>query len=288
VNLPTLRRLPPPWVALTLAALTAAACHRASPAERAAGPILEKNAAARGGLSAWRAVKSMSLSGKLEAGTPRDPVKLARSFQRTSAQAKAEPRLAAVRSAAAEEKSVQLPFTLDLERPRKARLEVEFRGQTAVQVYDGEKGWKLRPFLGRHEVEPFSAEELRVAAQQTDLDGLLLDHEAKGYRVALDGTEPVDGRDAYKLALTARDGHVRHAWVDAETYLEVRVEGTRRVDGKLRSVWTRLGDYRRVDGVMVPHLLETAVEGLRGSERIQVERVALNPKLDDRRFAKPQ
>ena len=57
-----------------------AGCHRAR-AERAAAAIAEKNAAARGGLEAWRAVKSMSMSGNLDAGTPRDPVKLAMSYR---------------------------------------------------------------------------------------------------------------------------------------------------------------------------------------------------------------
>jgi hypothetical protein len=273
--------------AALLALALAAACHRATPAEKAAEPILERNAAARGGLAAWRAVKTMSMSGELEAGVPRDPVKLARAYRRTSAQAKAEARVAAAQGSAAAE-PVQLPFLLELERPHRTRLEVQFRGQTAVQVYDGTKGWKLRPFLGRHEVEPFRPDELKAAAQQSQLDGILLDRDPEGSRVALEGMEPVEGHEAYRLAVTTRDGEVRHVWVDAESYLEVRVDATRRVDGKPRTVWTRLGDYRRVDGLMVPHLLETSVEGIRGAEKITVAHVTLNPSLPASRFARPE
>jgi hypothetical protein len=279
---PTLR-----WAAVLAAGLAAAGCHRATPAERSAEPILEKNASARGGLAAWKAVRSMSMAGRLDAGVPRDPVKLAQSYQRTSAAAKAEVRRALARHEADAEKPVQLPFVLEMERPRKTHLAIEFQGKTAVQVYDGEKGWKLRPFLGRHEVEPFTAEELRIAAQQSDLDGVLLDSEAKGSRVALLASEPVEGRDAYKLEVTSRDGQVRHVWVDAQTYLEVKIDGTRKIDGKLRPVWTALRDYRAEGGLMVPHLLETTVEGMRGAERIVVDRVALNPKLDGARFSRP-
>ena len=36
------------------------------------------------------------------------------------------------------------------------------------------------------------------------------------------------------------------------------------------------------------YLLETTVDGVKGSEKIVVERVVLNPKLEDGRFAKPQ
>ena len=57
----------------------------------------------------------------------------------------------------------QLPFVLEKKRPRKTRVELAFKNDTAVQVYDGVNGWKLRPYLGRKTVEPYSAEELKAA-----------------------------------------------------------------------------------------------------------------------------
>ncbi|BDG02336.1 LolA-like protein [Anaeromyxobacter oryzae] len=269
-------------------AISAIGCHSRNAAERAAEPILEKNAAARGGVKAWRAVESMSVSGTLDAGTPRDPVKLAMAYLRQARQTRAEARIALARAREAEPpKPVQLPFVMELKRPHKARVEVRFRGETAVQVYDGRSGSKLRPFLGRREVEPFTAEELRVASQQSELDGPLLDAAATGGKVELEGEEPVDGRDAYRLKVTAGDGQVRHVWVDAQTFLDVKVEGTRRVDGRPRSVWTSFRDYRTVAGLLIPHVLETAVEGVKGSEKIVLDRVVLNPRLDDARFTNP-
>jgi hypothetical protein len=265
-----------------------AGCHRATSAEQAAAPITEKNVAARGGLEAWRAVKSMSLSGNLDAGTPRDPVKLAAAYSRTRKEMKAAARAALLHGGEADaSKPVQLPFVMELERPHKTRLEIQFQGQTAVQVFDGKRGWKLRPFLGRHEVEPYTPEEMRVASQDAELDGLLIDHAAKGNRIELEGTEPVEGREAYKLKVTMGDGQVRHVWVDAQTYLDVKVDGTRRMDGKPHPVWTYLRDYRPVQGLMIPHLLETAVEGVKGSEKIRIEHVALNAPIDDARFVRP-
>lgn len=175
---------------------------------------------------------------------------------------------------------------MELARPRKMRVEVKFQGETAVQVYDGKSGWKLRPFLGRHEVEPFTAEELRIASQQSELDGPLIDASSKGTRVELEGTEQVDGRDAYKLKLTTGKD-VRRVWVDKETFLDVKVDGTRRIDGKQRQVWTYLRDYKPVNGVMVPHSMETTIEGVPGSEKIVIDRVVVNPDLDDDRFKKP-
>ncbi|MCU1280185.1 MAG: putative signal peptide protein, partial [bacterium] len=247
--------------------------------------IAAKSAAARGGLDAWRAVKSMTMSGKLDAGVRRDPVKLAMAYQ-NQARLKAKARVALATGASPTDKPVQLPFTMELKRPRKSRLEIRFEGDTAVQVYDGKQGWKLRPFLGRREVEQYSAEELHTAAQQADLDGWLLDAAAKGNRLELVGTDKVEGRDAYNIKVTMKDGQVRHVWVDTQSFLEVRIDGTRRFDGKPRPVWTYFRNYKKVDGVMIPHVMETIVDGVPGSEKIVVDRVVINPPLADTRFAR--
>jgi len=184
--------------------------------------------------------------------------------------------------------NVQLPFLLEMKRHRKKRLELQFNGQTAVQVYDGTNGWKLRPFLNRHDVEPYTPEELKSASMQTDLDGPLVDYAAKGTKVELVGVQQVEGHDAYNLKLTLKSGQVQHIWVDAQTFLDVKVEGTpRRLDGKFHPVAMYLRDYRSVNGLMFPYVNETVVEGVKRTERIVVEKVILNPNLEEARFSKP-
>ena len=116
----------------------------------------------------------------------------------------------------ASDQQVQLPFTLDMKRPGKSRLEIQFAGNTAVQVYDGKQGWKLRPFLNRNEVEPFTAAESKSEAGKGELEGPLVDYAAKGTKVTLEGRESVDGHDAYKLMLKMKNGDVRH-WTARRT-----------------------------------------------------------------------
>ena len=77
-------------VPLTALTLAISACQ--TPAERAAADVAAKNAAARGGLEAWRKVQTLSISGTLDAGTPRDPVKLAMSYTKSPDQIRAEER----------------------------------------------------------------------------------------------------------------------------------------------------------------------------------------------------
>src|SRR5207244_12109959 len=127
---------------------------------------------------------------------------------------------------------VQLPFVMELQRPRKMRFELQFNGQTAIQVFDGSTGWKLRPFLNRRGVVPYTAEEMKTASMQADLDGPLVDYAAKGTRVELVGMEKVEDGDTDKLKLTMNDGQAIHVWLDAHTCVEAKSGGqTRRVDG---------------------------------------------------------
>ena len=226
-----------------------------APAKLSATEIADRNVSARGGLQAWRAVQTMSYSGKMEAGG---------------------------------KENVQLPFVMEMKRPRKTRVEIEFANDKAVQVYDGANGWKLRPYLGRRDVEPFSADELKASSMEFDLDGPLVDHATKGIQVDLEGVETVEGHDAYELKLAMKDGQVRHLWVDTQTFLDVKIEGIpRRMDGKMQPVEIYYRDYMTVNGLMVPYVLETTVQGVKQSHKMTIDSVVVNPKLEDSLFVKP-
>src|SRR5256885_14389817 len=94
----------------------------------------------------------------------------------------------------AAQQQVQLPFRLEMKRPSKSRLEIDFAGKTAVQVYDGQQGWKLRPYLNRNDVEPFTADEAKAEASKADLEPPLVDYAAKGSQVALEGLDRSEER----------------------------------------------------------------------------------------------
>jgi hypothetical protein len=264
-----------------------------APANLSAAAIVEKNVAARGGSQAWRAVQTLSLAGKMGVGgnqravlpTP-SPIPGHVVTQQMLPKRPAD--------------EMQLPFVMEFKRSRKMRFELQFKGQTAVQVFDGTNGWKLRPYLNRLEVESYTPEEMKMASVQPELDGYLLDYSVKGTKVELAGMEKVEDRDTYKLKLTLKDGSSMHVWIDAQTFLETKIEGQpRRLDGVYHPVEIYYRDYRPVDGLQIPFVLETRVlpvaktaTGMRDTpvppERITIENVVVNPKLDASLFSKPQ
>ena len=267
-----------------------AADNKTAPANLSAAQIVDKHVAARGGLQAWRAVQSLSVTGTMDAGradSAARSIRLAKGgMGATSRRAHADA-AGAVKGEATQQ--VQLPFTLEVKRPHKSRLEIVFAGKTAVQVFDGASGWKLRPYLNRNDIEPFTDEETKAETGRGDPEGPLVDYAAKGTRVELAGVEPVAGHDAYKLNLTMKNGNVQQIWIDTQSFLDVKVEGIpRRMDGKMRKVWVMQRDFRPVQGLMIPFVSETAVEGYRQTHAMTLKTVSVNPALDDARFTKAQ
>ena len=68
-----------------------------------------------------------------------------------------------------------------------------------------------------------------------------------------------------------------------------KIEGTpRRLDGKYHPVEVYYRDYRATSGLMIPYVMETKVQGVKQTEKIEIEKVAVNPRVEDVRFAKLQ
>jgi hypothetical protein len=271
--------------------LATAADEPVSKAQLSADEIVSRNVAARGGLQAWRAVQTMMMSGNMGVGGNR------RATLQTTIPG---PKLPEGWVPPRPENEVELPFVMELARPRKERFELQFNGQTAIQVYDGTNGWKLRPFLNRLEVEDFTPEEMQAASQWEDLDGPLVDYAAKGTKIELAGIEKVQDRDTYKVKLTMKNGNSIHVWIDAQTFLETKIEGQpRRLDGTDHPVEVYFRDYRPVSGLQVPFVMETKVlplaktaTGFRDTpvpvEKIAIDKVVVNPKLNQSAFSRPQ
>jgi hypothetical protein len=231
---------------IVLAAATAASAQTVD-------EIVAKNAAARGGAAAWRAVRALRLTGAMEVGN-----------------------------------GMTVPFRLELARPRRMRLEFDFAGTTAVQTWDGRRGFLLAPHLGHGEPEPLSEAEAAEAAAQAELDGPLIDYAAKGHRIEFLGRETLAGRETWKLALTLAGGAKRTVYVDAETGLEAQVEATRTLRGEERPLRTRFADYRATAGLVLPRVLESRIEGSPYSHRLTIATVEVDPPLKDARFGKPE
>ncbi|CAE6804314.1 hypothetical protein R75461_05342 [Paraburkholderia nemoris] len=217
--------------------------------------IVEKNAAARGGLDAWRKIQTMVWVGHVDsANTPAE----------------------------------ELPFVLALKRPNMTRFEITVLNRRAVRMFNGKQGWKVSPSAtGSGEARPYTMDELRSAHDEQVIDGLLIDHQAKGVDVALEGIEKVDGHEAYRLGVKLPSGVTRHVWVDAQSFLDVKYDRAARGPRGPITVEVKYSNYKDVEGLQIPFTIESGVVAAGKSDKLTIDKVSLNPPLDDGMFARP-
>ena len=181
---------------------------------------------------------------------------------------------------------MELPMVIEMKRPGRFRADVTVQGTVAVQAYDGATAWGISP-MGTGQPEPLPAEAAKEMAEQADMDGPLVGYKAKGHQIELVGKEKVGGSDAYKLKVTKKDGDVEYHFLAAASYLPVRVEARRTIQGTEIEGESTLGDYREAGGFLWPYSIQNGAKGRPEKQSLVVEKIEINPTIDDARFKMP-
>jgi outer membrane lipoprotein-sorting protein len=214
--------------------------------------LIAKNVQARGGLDKMKAVNTVRFSGKMGVGP-----------------------------------GIEAPVTLELKRPSQMRMEFTFQGMVGVQAYDGTTGWQIEPFGGKKDPEPMSPEDLKQAQEQADMDGPLVDYKAKGHTVEFLGKDKLEGSDVFKLKVGLKNGDTQYIYLDADSYLEIKNESKRMVRGTEVEEESTVGDYKEVNGLLFPFSLQFGARGRPDKQNLTIEKVEINPAVDDVRFKMP-
>jgi hypothetical protein len=175
----------------------------------------------------------------------------------------------------------------ETKRPDKVREEFAIQGLAQVQAYDGKVAWQINPFEGRKDPQLMSAEDAKGLIVDADIDGPLVDYKAKGHKAELMGHDSVEGTDCYKVRLSMKNGDVRYYYLDADSFLELKMEVQTTVRGTLQESETYFGDYEQVNGIYYPFAVEQAQKGSQQRQKLSVEKIEINIPVDDSRFVMP-
>jgi|WetSurMetagenome_2_1015567.scaffolds.fasta_scaffold14417_9 outer membrane lipoprotein-sorting protein len=177
----------------------------------------------------------------------------------------------------------------EIKRPGMFRLEFTYQGTTSVFAHDGVSGWQVAPLQGQFEPQEMTPEaEATAGVDQRDIEGALVDWRAKGHTVELVGREKLAGGEADKLKVTLKGGAIRYDWVDVASHQVVRSDVTRMVRGRPTQLENTFSDFRAESGLVFPHLIQTHVKDRPQTITIAVEKIELDPDLDDARFRFPR
>jgi outer membrane lipoprotein-sorting protein len=224
----------------------------AAASAQTADELIEKNMQASGGKEKIEAVKSIRMNGKMVIP-----------------------------------QGMEIPMTIEFKDPDKLRSEATLQGMTMVQAFDGKGGWKIEPFMGKKDPEPMSEDEIKQAREQLDSMAPLSKYKEMGHTLEYVGKEELEGTPVYKLKLTRKSGDIAYVYLDAESYLMVKMAGKTKVQGQELESESTMGDYKAVDGILYPHSVETQLKGMPGKMVMSFSKIEVNPAIEDSRFAMP-
>jgi hypothetical protein len=236
-----------------LAALITFVVANAFAQQPTADELVAKNVEAKGGAEALHALQSLRLTGKLLVN----------------------------------QGQIELRYVELRQRPDKVRTEASLQGMTAVEAYDGSEGWRIQPFTGRKDPEKMSADDVKALVEDGEIDGPLVDWQAKGSTIEYLGTEDVDGTAAHKLKVVRKNGDVSFVYLDPDHFLEIRIVTQRMQHGALAEEEVDVGDYEKVNNVFVPFSVEAGHKGDPDKQKEVIEKGEANAPVDDAIFHFP-
>ncbi len=226
-------------------------CFSALATAQTAEELVARNLEARGGLEKIKAIRTLRMSGRMQAGSFRAQ------FARVSM------------------------------APNFLRQMVTIQGMTQTLAYDGATGWRISPFEGRKDPELMGEDDMRGLVEDADFYGPLVDYKSKDNRIEYLGHDTVDGDDAYRLKVTLANGDILYYYLDPDTYLEIRVERVQFIRGSVRETFVNLGSYKQVAGVYYPFSIEMGNKQNPDGARLTMDKLEANAPMTAPEFRMP-
>src|ERR1035437_1605708 len=183
--------------------------------------------------------------------------------------------------------NMKAPATIILVNGTKMHFELALQGLTMVQCIAGDSGWAVNPFEGKKEAERMNKEDIQSSKDMMNLTGELFDYKAKGNTVELIGKEDMEGTDTYKIKVTKKNGDVDYVYLDAKTYLELKITRKHKYKDKEIEGYMLLSNYKKVDGLMFAFSREERQAGSQQGQVMTADSIEVNPKIDDKIFIMP-
>ncbi len=183
--------------------------------------------------------------------------------------------------------NMKAPLTMYIVNDKNLRIDIEMQGLTMTQCVEGDSGWAIQPFGGKKEAERMDKEQVQQMGDQKDIRGSLFDYKAKGSTALLLGKEDMEGTDCYKIKLTKKDNVEETYYLDATTYLVLKVTMKHKMKEKDMTADVLFSNYKKIDGLMFAFTMDEREAGAAQGQVINFDSIEVNPKLDKNFFKMP-
>lgn len=184
---------------------------------------------------------------------------------------------------------MDFPFKISVKRPGYSRLEINIQGKKMIQAFDGDKAWIINPMSGSEFPETADEQTEKSLKRRSNIGNELLNYKNNGLKIEYNGIDSAEGKHAYVIKGTDKDGEENLYYIDVNTNLLVLTKGKMKAMGKTIDVETAYGVYKEVGGVQFPYWMEVRSERMPGgSQKVIVDKIEINQEIDDSIFKMPE
>lgn len=162
------------------------------------------------------------------------------------------------------------------------KQEISVAGMTGFIMNTPTTAWMYMPFQGQQKPEPMTADDIKATVDDLDIQGNLLDYQAKGHKVELLGTEEIEGTECYKLKVMRKTSGEQTLFIDKNSYLIMRSVTKRSAMGQEMDMSADFSEYKDVNGLKIPHSITQQIG------TIIINSVKVNEPVAPETFADPK
>ncbi|MEO2053478.1 outer membrane lipoprotein-sorting protein [Flagellimonas beolgyonensis] len=225
-----------------------------------ADEILQNYFENTGGLDAWKNLKGMKMTAKVNQG------------------------------------GMEIPLEIYNLKDGRQMTKITFQGKEIKQgVYDGETLWSHN-FMTMKAEKSDAEQTANFKLNTNDFPDAFIGYKEKGYTVELLGKETIDGTETFKIKLVKEpltiDGNpqddISYYFFDVDNFVPIAVQSEIKsgpAKGQISEV--TMSDYQEVDGMYFPFSMTQGVKDGQ-AQPITIVSIELNPTIDDAEFAFPK
>jgi len=179
-----------------------------------------------------------------------------------------------------------MPLKIIRLRPDKFLQEFDVVDMTSYLGYDGTTPWWTVPWTGNPKPQIMPEDRARDLRVRADFDGVLFNWKVKGFIVEPAGNDTVDKALAYKFKVSFKDGSIEYYSIDVKSFMLVKRQFTRLVNGKEVKLDVYYRDYKDVEGIPFAFTLDNYFGG-QPYAVLQFDSIFLNRPVDEKVFKMP-
>jgi len=210
--------------------------------------VVDKHLAAVGGKDKWKAINSVIMEGSMEV------------------------------------QGASVNITSKILQGKGSRQDINVMGMSGYTIITPTAGWTYMPWAGQSNAEAMADSLVKMAGDQLDAQGSLVDYKTKGNQVELLGKEDVDGKPAFKLKVTRPTGKVETIFIDANSYYNVKTVAKQNVNGQEVEGTVYYSDFQKQgDGYVFPMKINMPM-GMGMNADFVLSKVSVNQPVDESVF----